>query len=116
MKASSVVKLKPDPDAESPVTTGKRPKLADFPQVLAELALEMAQQAKKLKPVQQFDLRLDTFKALVTYQAMLNKANEGEEGGGIADLRSQLENTPVRDPDDPETEDEEQEDGGAEDA
>ena len=109
---SNVQPLKPeDPEApESPVTTGKVAKIADFSLVLAQLAQKIGVQALKL-PKQQFDMQLDAFKACTAYQAMLNRATESDEGGGILDIRAQLE-TPTPEP----KEEEEAEDDGAENA
>lgn len=99
-------------DDESPVASGKAAKITDFPRVLGELAELIVTRAKVL-PKNQLDLQLDAFKAATAYFSALNRAPDGDEGSGILDMREQLiRPTPAM----TETPEEEEPDGGTEDA
>lgn len=98
-----------------PITDGTTPTLADFPKVLGELALQVATHAMKL-PRAQFDMKLDALKAVTAYQSMLNRASEGDEGAGIADMREQLVRPTPAMTEQPEEPEEEEPDGRAEDS
>jgi hypothetical protein len=91
----------------------ERPKIADFPDKLEELARTIVEQAMKL-PKAQFDMRLDAFKAATAYQSMKHKAPDAEEGSLIGEMRANLLSpAPRPDPDAPEPEQVEDEDDGA---
>lgn len=98
----------------------KPPKITDFADKLAELAVTVVEHAQKL-PKAQFNMRLDAFKAATAYQSVINRAPETDEGSMIGKMREEMNagllvptDPPSDEPEEPEP-DEDQADGRPED-